>query len=381
MIIYHEGRPRSGKSYEACIKRIIPALKQGRKVFAYIEGLNHEKFAEVTGLLLDRVKELLIQITVDQVKTIYDHIENDSLVIIDEIQDFFPSDRSKLTPEITTFVTQHGHRGLDIVLMGQDYRDTHSLWKRRIDQLYQFTKQDAVGRPNKYTWTSYKFKGDKPIKLNSGTGEYQPKYFGLYASHTADTENKETYNDDRANVLKNSALRYGVGGAVLAAVLGVYYLYRVFTGEAAMVKTDHISQNHLEAVPVTTANPIPAPVVVNGEQIKPTKKVPGHVDYVDSILTQYKPRLAGVIEGKKKDGNKRVVAYVEFLDDTNHVKEVLSLQQLQDFGWMWGRRSYGFELKKGMQSVVVTAWPIDVYGKVPQETSRRLNSDEARRSG
>ena len=50
MIIFHEGLPRSGKSYEAMVKHVLEALKQGRKVFAYVEGLNHEKIAEVIGL-------------------------------------------------------------------------------------------------------------------------------------------------------------------------------------------------------------------------------------------------------------------------------------------------------------------------------------------
>jgi zona occludens toxin len=147
MLIFHEGRPGSGKSYEAAINRIIPALKSGRKVYAYIEGLNHEKFSEVTELPLELIQSLLFQITKDQVKTIHDHVSNDSLVIIDELQDFFPSGRDKLSPEITEFVTQHRHRGLDVIVMGQDYRDCHNLWKRRIDQLYQFTKRDAVGYP------------------------------------------------------------------------------------------------------------------------------------------------------------------------------------------------------------------------------------------
>jgi len=98
MIIVHEGLPGSGKSYEAAVNQIIPALLKGRKVFAYIEGLNHQKFAEVTSLSLERVNELLVPLTKEQVPTIYAHVQNDSLVIIDELQDFFPISQKTTYP-------------------------------------------------------------------------------------------------------------------------------------------------------------------------------------------------------------------------------------------------------------------------------------------
>lgn len=43
MIIFHEGLPGSGKSYEALVKHIIPSLEKGRKVYARLNGFNYEK--------------------------------------------------------------------------------------------------------------------------------------------------------------------------------------------------------------------------------------------------------------------------------------------------------------------------------------------------
>lgn len=416
MIIFHEGLPRSGKSYEAAINRIIPALKQGRKVFAYIEGLNHEKFAEIVGRPLDEIKGrvehqtlstqqyaalpdsqkqrvskgekawtlktypgLLHQIDVDQVKTIYDHVENDSLVIIDEVQDFWPSDRKQLSDSMTTFVTQHGHRGLDIVLMGQDHRDTHMLWKRRIDQLYTFTKLDAVGMPSRYSWTSHKRQKDKFVPLRSGNGEYEQKYFGLYLSHTVDTLNKETYNDDRANLLKSAGLRYGVPAAMVVGVVAVFYLVSFFSGGKSLVKTSMVAQTEKAEIAPQLAKVEPVAKVEQVAKPEPPKELPkalSHAEYVEQIVTKYKPRLAGMITGTGPHGEQKTVAYVEFLDETNHVKERFDLRQLESLGWMWGKRAYGIELHKGMMSMAVTSWPIDVYGKVPQSTSTRLQSGE-----
>ncbi|KAB1128555.1 zonular occludens toxin, partial [Escherichia coli] len=62
MFVFHEGLPRSGKSYEAMVKRIIPALLKGRKVYARLNGINHEKVAEASGLSVERVRELLFEI-------------------------------------------------------------------------------------------------------------------------------------------------------------------------------------------------------------------------------------------------------------------------------------------------------------------------------
>ncbi|MBD9357489.1 zonular occludens toxin family protein [Methylomonas albis] len=417
MIIFHEGLPRSGKSYEAAINRIIPALQAGRKVFAYIEGLNHEKFAEITGKPLDEIKGrvehrtlttqeyaaladeekqrvskgkdswtiktypgLLHQVDAEQVKTIYDHVENDSLVIIDELQDFWPSDRAKLGDGITQFITQHGHRGLDIVVMGQDHRDCHALWKRRIDQLITFVKLDAVGMADRYTWTTFKANKGKFVQLRSGQGKYDEKYFGLYKSHTDGTSNKATYNDDRANLLKSSAIRYGLPGALAVGVVAVWYLVSFMTGGQDVVKvakasTAEVQQGQVEQR-ATARRPEPEQARAEQEKPKELPKAMSHAQYIEQIVTKFKPRLAGLITGTGPRGEPKTVGYVEFMDETNHVKERFDLKQLESFGWAWGVRPYGLELHRGMQSIAVTAWPIDVYGKVPQSTQTRLNSDE-----
>jgi zona occludens toxin len=368
MIIFHEGLPRSGKSYEAAVSRIIPALKQGRKVFAYIEGLNHEKFAEITGLPVERVRELLIQIEESQVKTIYDHIENDALVIIDELQDFWPSDRKKLDEKMTKFITQHGHRGLDIVVMGQDHRDCHSLWKRRIDQMYVFLKQDAIGRPTHYNWTSFKRRADKFEKLNSGTEMYDPKYFGLYLSHTKDTTNKATYNDDRANIFKSKLFKVYVPAFAIASVFAVWYLVGFFRGEHKMVKTQEVKMvtskpsSPPSPAPIATAKAAPDSVP---KAVNPTDY--DHKTYVDNIITQYRPRLAALVYSPKK-----IIGRVDFLDDTFHVKETFKLDQLASLGWQYSKMPYGLLLIKGQKNVVVTAWPLEVVTRVANQVSNQL---------
>jgi len=66
MIFFHEGMPRSGKSYESMEKHIIPALAKGRSVDAYLYGLDHEKIAPLAGIDVERCKELLVELTTEQ---------------------------------------------------------------------------------------------------------------------------------------------------------------------------------------------------------------------------------------------------------------------------------------------------------------------------
>lgn len=404
MIIFHEGLPGSGKSYEATVSRIIPALQAKRQVFAYIEGLNHQMFAEVTGLPLDEItgrvvvvpvdieaysqmtedektkvtkgvdgwfirkyEGLLFQIDKRQVKDIYRHVANDALVVIDELQDFFPSSNKKLDDGITTFVTQHRHRGIDIIAMGQSHKDCHSLWKRRIDQLYHFVKRDVVGRPSEYTWKSYKFNEDKLIKLRSGSGKYDEKYFGLYASHTSDTLNTETYTDDRANLLKSAGIRYGLPAAAAGGLFAVYFLYSFFTGGQEVV---HVSKQQPQA-----SAPPPVLLKPQAEVKKETAKPQltySQGNFIEEVISESRPRLAALIEGKDREGRAVVSAVIQFMDGSNRVKEQFTLDQLRGFGWIFKRMPYGIKLQKGDKDIAVTAWPIEPFGKVSSSNREKL---------
>ncbi|MBE0471329.1 MAG: Zonular occludens toxin [Methyloprofundus sp.] len=391
MIIFHEGLPGSGKSYEAVVSRIIPELKKGRQVFAYIEGLNYEKFAEITEIHIEKLKGvtiqpdnlsksalqgkisyqgLLHQVTKEQVPEIYNHVADNSLVIIDELQDFFPVGTKKLSEGITEFVTQHRHRGIDVIVMGQDHRDCHNLWKRRIDQLMHFVKRDALGRPNDYTWITYKANHGKFIKLRAGKGSYDPKYFGLYASHVVGTENKDTYSDDRTNIFKSSVFKVWLPFFALVLVAALYFLYTVFNGDRQMVKTDKPKEliSHPASNDLKNSEP---PPLINKEQekiiIQNVQQKYSEENYILNLANQYKPRLAALIENKK-----RLLAYVEFLDDSFHVHEKLNLKQLAALGWSAVRVPYGIKLYKGENSIVVTEWPIDSIGKVSRYISNSL---------
>lgn len=374
MIIFHEGLPGSGKSYEAAINQIIPALKKNRKVYAYIEGLNRVKFAQVTGLTLDQVTELLIPIEKEKVTTIQDHVENDSLVVIDELQDFFPTSKNQLDTGITEFITQHRHRGIDIVCMGQDHRDCHMLWKRRIDTLITFVKRDAVGMPNAYTWSTHKQTGGKFVKLRSGKGTYDSKYFGLYASHSDGVNSIDAHVDDRTNVFKSSVFKFWIPVFALLMIYAIYYLYGYLHGSSSkIVETTKIETKPLTPKPVSKSfDPQPTPPKETPTTPETPKTVAvEYAEFIERYLKEYRPRLAAMLVSKK---TQRVFAKIDFYDNERRVHDSFNIVQMQDFGYTVEVKSFGLLLSKNGKQYPVTAWPLDIDRNVSEYDKPALQS-------
>ncbi|MBH0025905.1 hypothetical protein I6F53_02830 [Pseudoalteromonas sp. SWN29] len=243
MIIFHEGLPGSGKSYEALAKHIIPSLKKGRKVYARLNGFNHEKVSELTGKTVEELKVLYTEITEEQVHTVYELVENDSLLVLDELQNFFPSGRQKLSDEMTQFIAEHRHRGMDIICMGQALADCHTTWKRRIERKITFLKLSMVGMDKKYKWEMYQgsingVKGDVVFKkIKSGVEKYDTAYFGSYLSHQQTTDNVDVYSDDRVNIFKSKQFIFYLPVFFALLAFAIYFLSGLFSGDTEMVNT------------------------------------------------------------------------------------------------------------------------------------------------
>lgn len=311
MIIGHEGLPGSGKSYEFLVEHVIPSVKKGRKVFAYVEGINHEKIAQICDITVEKCKELIIQLTAEQVPDIYNHVEPNSIVGIDELQNFFPNHKSKLDEKMTKFIAEHRHYGLDIIVMGQNLKDTHSVWRRRIERKIIFYKMSALGKDNKYQWTAYQAvpqadRDPQYVKSASGFRNYEEKYFGSYASHTTETTNTEHYKDGRFNVWNRKSIRYGLPMSIALGVAGCWYISTYFTDPGKIVKS-HESAPAQQSAPVghsSTNTSVPQqpakPVAV--DLTDPTSfrpKFMGHPEtapaYRDKLVVTSIPRVSGYI--------------------------------------------------------------------------------------
>ncbi|MBQ0725493.1 MAG: hypothetical protein KBT51_08880 [Cycloclasticus sp.] len=380
MIIFHEGLPRSGKSYECLVKQIIPALKKGRKVFAYVEGLNHQKIAELCDITLEQCQRLLTQITTDQVPEIYKYIENDSLIVIDELQDFFPSGRQKLSDGITKFVTQHGHDGQDIVGMGQNLLDCHNLWKRRVQRKIIFTKLDMLGADNCYSWEMYSGKATnkdiKFVKISTGTEKYDPQYFGSYKSHTDETMNVDNLRDDRANIFKTKMFRYGLPAVFLVGFFAVSHLISFFqTPLNAAEKEKNVISSTSSGAPSTRAHSNRDNTQVQSNDarmaIKEAKQeIIGHdqtTDYIETLAKNYRLRLGGYIES-----NTKKMGFVQFFDNSLRQKELFTFIEMESLGWTIENTIAGVVATKKETKLLIRAWPLESFGKVSNFVSAQL---------
>ena len=382
MIIFYEGLPRSGKSLSALKDYVVPMLKQGRKVFAYIEGLHHEKLAELAEISTERCQELLHQITREQVPQIYSHVDNDSFVIIDELQNFWPTSRKPLDPQITQFITEHGHRGLDILAMGQLLKDVHPIWRNRVAQKNYYLKREAAGKPDQFSVTIYKpvQKGNdvawQEIRKIKGQ-PYDKAYFGAYQSHTPDTDNKETLTDDRANVWNNPILKKWLPIMGVVAIASFWYVWHMFNGGLV----DSISTKPVAEISTTQSGQVkPAPVAATApvatnafyKPATPAGVTPVFVeekllpddppDIVDHLSTTGRVRLSGYARmGDKTAG------FIEWRSEGYALLERMSFQDLQAMGWMVlvNDSATLAIMQKYHRRYIATAWPLpDPAGKV-----------------
>ncbi|WP_429021110.1 zonular occludens toxin family protein [Aeromonas veronii] len=375
MLIFHEGLPGSGKSYEALVSHIIPRLKEGRTVDAYIEGLNFEKIAELAEITLEECQEQLKQITREQVPAINEHVRDKSLVIIDESQNFWPTGRQRLPDPIIQFITEHRHRGLDVVLMGQNLNDVHSMWRNRIDKKFVFMKLDAVGQAKRYSWTSYKgsLRADGQRsriefeKLTGGIRQYDPKYFGSYASTTSEDNEMGVYEDDRTNIFKSAKFKYGIPIAALLFIGGLWFAvdtmlnFNSKTGAEDLAKQE--AQQHEVASPSSPGQPAPRP------EPPPKPKVD---DLFTQTLESGKPVLTSqtIVNGHLLD------AWIEVWDDKDNNITTWRSGDLTQLGWTVVMKSYGLVLTKGKVTMLIRERNTIPTGKKDSLTSSVAGSVE-----
>jgi zona occludens toxin len=385
MFIFHEGLPRSGKSYEAMVKRIIPALQKGRKVWARLNGMDFDKIAEASGVPVERVRELLHEIPEADVLRWAELVENDSLVILDEMQNFWPNGVRNFPQDQMKAIAEHGHRGLDIVGMGQlltGQGGVHANWVNRCDQKIVFEKQNGRGADSKYRWTAYKGMHDgkaiKFVKANTGIEKYDPKYFGTYRTRVEGAQNGETYQDARTNIWSNPVFRkyLPIGGALL--VLSCWFLWDQFKGggfEKSLTK-GRPETHTVTTVTKSAAGPgvsAPPAVAAQGAAVdgRPGASAEAKADdYVAAITDKWRPRLSGLISGS---GRSRL--YVEWYDDAYRLKERLSAAQLEEMGWGVRPSAYGEHvmLTKAGAHIAVTAWPIESFGKISEKANEAIS--------
>lgn len=379
MLIFHEGLPGSGKSYEAVVKQILPALKKGRMVYAWVDGLDHAKIADVLQMELSVVQSLLIQVDRDDVPRIYSIATKNSLVVIDELARFWPVGKSKIDGPISDFIKEHRHLGIDILAMDQDLRDCHALWKRRVDQKVQFMKLDMLGKPSSYKWTLFKAKsGENFEKISTGVETYDRRYFGIYKSHVSDDIDTAHFEDKRSVLWNSKLFRVGLAFVVLVAVLVPWYLFRFFNPETSPLvqhkAMDQVKDNtsvvSLSVDPGRLSSSSVSAVGSGSKSVASAPAKPRNDDYIGRLAESYRVRLVTVLASPTR----APYVVVEFRDSSYRVQDRLDSVMLAALGW--GVEVKGLRLvilyKPGQDNLVATAWPLEPFGEVSGQQNQAV---------
>lgn len=366
MLVFNEGLPGGGKTYDAVKEHVLPALKKGRKVFARINGLKHDLIAEHLELPVDEVRRLLVHVPNEDVLRLHEIAENDSLVLVDECHDFYVASIKPLAPQVEKFFAEHRHAGMDIVLISQWYKRLHAAVRARVERKTIFQKLTAVGMKGKYLATFYHTVApDKFEKVGKKTKSYDPAIFPLYDGVKPGTENTEVYEEGSMTVWSSVAPWF-----VLAAVLligGGWSYAHFFTGKVGAPKAAMPTSAKPAGV-AATGVPLPAKVPAVPAPSKPKRpEMPPEAGYIWSLSDQAKPRLAAVVDM----GNGEFQGVVEWRADQSRVLDRLTVEQIKALGVMVERRGYGLRLSWGLgkdeQVMVVTAWPVDEPNRYSQQ--------------
>lgn len=212
MILLCEGVPGSGKSYWGVWKKLLPALRSGRRIYVYIDGANIEKWALFLGQNEDELrKRITVWQTAEEVKAGLLDVEPKSLVFLDECQTIFRAG-SKPAPELLRWFEIHRHIGCDVVLLCQAHAQVTSGLIRLVESTIKFQKLWAVGLENR-AQGFVRAHPDDLVDIRQFTFKYKPEVYSWYSSYNG-AEIEETARG--SSVFKAGSVLV----AIVAAVFG-----------------------------------------------------------------------------------------------------------------------------------------------------------------
>jgi zona occludens toxin len=417
MIIFSEGVPRSGKSYDAVKNHIVVAIKKGRACYARLNGLDHEKIANYCQISIERCRELLHLVPTSEVKSTFLAEPPDgsgewtiptrfigALVVIDEVHEFYVGGgKDQLHPGVEQFFALHGQYDMDLVLLTQFYKRLHVAIRSRIERKCTFQKLTVLGNASKFSffgkrepmyrvtyWQS--LAPDRYQKVGGETKRYDPAIFPLYRSYVADNVDATAYDAGAISVWKPMIFR-----AVIVLPIGVYAIYFLlnffaFGGASELVSkqpstTLYVSPFDASSLPPVDRPPVSSPSVqplppsvvsalsppppsgVSQQSALPVVVVDPYEGlseeqrYVWHLAENARIRFAGAIYGLN-----RTIGVVEWYGSDGEVFERMTTHQLEALGVKVIITAYGVRMVADTRVLVATSWPLvqRVRDPVPQ---------------
>jgi|CXWL01.1.fsa_nt_gi zona occludens toxin (predicted ATPase) len=212
MIEMLEGVPGSGKSYHAVAHKFLPWVRQGRRIYIYVDGIHLDRLALFEGLPLPQLEQqITVWWTKNDVLTNLLTVEPGSAVLLDEVQTLFRS-KEKHDPEILRWLETHRHRGIDVVMMCQHANQCTLGVIRLVEATTKFRRLDRFGLKGRYQ-AQVRGNPEETEVIRMFTGRYESKIYAYYSSyaHAAITESARG-----GSILKSPTLIVGLIGLAVA---------------------------------------------------------------------------------------------------------------------------------------------------------------------
>lgn len=398
MLVFNEGVPRAGKSYDAVKSHILPALKKGRRVYARLNGLKHDLIAAHLKLTEERVRELLVHVESGDVPTMFVATQDpdtrawgipaalkDSLIVIDEIHEFYVAGRGALPPQQEQFFALIGQNGGDVVIMTQSIKRLHAAVRARIERKNVFQKLTVVGKKAQYRVTYWVTTApDKYEKIGGETKDYDPLIFPLYAGYAEGADNTEVYEGGETTIWKQLLPKIIVFGLFAAGGIGFLLWFFLGGGASGMVSEGNqaigdtkptgvyqvpagqMAEGGVWQPEAAPAAPAPEPEWQRKQRERDEQlaaMTPGQ-RYVVDLASKGRVRLAAraVTQGRE-------LIVVEWLDSSGIPIERLTGAGLESLGIELTYTAAGVILRAGNDAIVATGWPAPV---VMRETDQKL---------
>jgi zona occludens toxin len=190
------GPPGGGKSYEATVFHVLPALKAGRKVITNLP-LRVEMFAALDPAYVDLLEVRTASKSgegkpfshVDDYGDPWRHPDPNNgtgpLYIIDEAHEVLPRGgfrKPGISEELAHWFAMHRHEFADVLIISQNYGRVNKDVVDRIQLVYRVKKAVHLGKPDSYIRKVQD--GLKGAVVDESERDYEPQYFKLYTSHT-----------------------------------------------------------------------------------------------------------------------------------------------------------------------------------------------------
>lgn len=374
------GQPGGGKSHEAVVYHLIPALKQGRKVITNL-ALVMEKFQvyfpEYCHLI--EIREPYTERYIDpktreegsrlvrpfSLESHYgdpwrqEETGTGPLYIIDECHLALPLRGTPI--EVEEWYSLHRHEGADVLLITQSYGKINRAIRDLVQVVYRCKKATAFGTNDRYIRKVQD--GLRGEVVNTSIRQYEKTYFGFWKSHTrSSTAAAELEANDIVPIWKRWPFKGAALMFVIAACMIAWNLNRDSGNQPPSVKRAEPSRVvHAEQQPSAPAVEVAQPRGPE-QQIHPYQ---GYQLFLTAVMYGEKLNDEGV-------SIPRLNGYLTVSQNGQPIRQV-SFRDLTDAGYTITYESptvIGLEYKGHDLGFVISALPtVSLASKTPDKAA------------